>query len=276
MDERMSSGAFAARTRLSRKALRLYDELDLLRPAEVDPRTGYRSYAPEQVRRARLIGLLRRLDLPLGEIAALLELDPAAAAKALDGHWRTAEERHAEGRRLVRYLQDLLTGRDTDVYEIETRDVPEQKVLSTQRNVTADALVGFIDESFPRLFEHLSASGAEVAGAAFIVYHGMVTEDSDGPVEICLPFTGSLEPVGSLGVRLEPAHEEAYTRIVKAQVRYPEILRAYDAVSDWLQANGHKSTLPPREVYFADMMAAGDDEPVCDIAFPYEAGAAVS
>jgi effector-binding domain-containing protein len=55
-------------------------------------------------------------------------------------------------------------------------------------------------------------------------------------------------------------------------VRYPEILRAYDAVSGWLQAQGHKSTLPPREVYFADLSTVGDDEPACDIAFPYAAG----
>jgi DNA-binding transcriptional MerR regulator len=52
MDEPMSSGALAARTRLTHKALRLYDEQGLLRPAPVDPRSGYRSYAPEQVRRA--------------------------------------------------------------------------------------------------------------------------------------------------------------------------------------------------------------------------------
>jgi len=65
MDDRMTTGAFAARTRLSRKALRLYDELGLLRPESVDPQTGYRSYVPQQVQRARLIGLLRRLDLPL-------------------------------------------------------------------------------------------------------------------------------------------------------------------------------------------------------------------
>lgn len=269
----MSSGAFAARTRLSRKALRLYDEQGLLRPVEVDPRTGYRSYAPEQVRRARLIGLLRRLDLPLGQIQALLDLDPGTAAKALGETWRTAEDAHAERRRLVRYLQDLLTGKDDAVYDIQTREVPEQKVLSTQRNITAGDLPGFIDEAYARLFAHLEAGGAPVGGAPFVVYHGEVTEDSDGPVEACVPFLGALEPAGTLGIRLEPAHTEAYTRIPKRQVRFPEIMRAYDAVSEWLQHRGERLTLSPREVYFADMAAAGDDDPVADIAFPYATSA---
>lgn len=271
MDEPMSSGAFAARTRLSRKALRLYDEQGLLRPAAVDPGTGYRSYAPEQVRRARLIGLLRRLELPLGQIATLLDLDPGTAAKALGETWRAAEDTHAERRRLVRYLQDLLTGKDGAVYDIQTRDVPEQKVLSTQRNITAGDLPGFIDDACGRLLGHLRAGGIPVSGAAFVVYHGEVTEDSDGPVEVCVPFTGAVEPAGTLGVRLEPAHAEAYTRIPKRQLRFPEILRAYDAVGEWLHRNDRRMTLPPREVYFTDVAAAGDDDPAADIAFPYEA-----
>ena len=265
----MSSGEFAARTRLGRKALRLYQDPDLLVPVEVDPRTGYRAYGPEQVDRARLIGLLRRLDLPLAEIAALLALDPEAAAKALDVHWRAAEDAHAGRRRLVRYLQDILTGRDDDVYEIQTRDVPEQKVLSTQRNVTAPDLPAFLHDAGSRLFAHLDAAGVASTAPAVVVYHGEVTSDSDGPVEVCVPFTGTIEPGGELGVRLEPAHAEAYTRLTRSQVRFPEILRAYDAVSDWLQEHDRTASLPPREVYFADLAAVADHEPCVDVAFPY-------
>ena len=42
---RMAIGEFAVAAGLTPKALRLYDELGLLRPAEVDPATGYRTYA---------------------------------------------------------------------------------------------------------------------------------------------------------------------------------------------------------------------------------------
>jgi DNA-binding transcriptional MerR regulator len=40
----MSIGEFAGRSRLSAKALRLYDELRLLPPARVDPDSGHRWY----------------------------------------------------------------------------------------------------------------------------------------------------------------------------------------------------------------------------------------
>ena len=58
-------GAFSRRSRLSLKALRLHDEIGLLRPAVVDRSSGYRYYDESQVGVARLIGLLRRLEMPL-------------------------------------------------------------------------------------------------------------------------------------------------------------------------------------------------------------------
>jgi DNA-binding transcriptional MerR regulator len=50
----LTIGAFARASRLSPKALRLYDDLGLLRPVEVDPASGYRFYDPAQLDRARL------------------------------------------------------------------------------------------------------------------------------------------------------------------------------------------------------------------------------
>ena len=67
----MAIGEFAARTRLSAKALRLYHELGLVVPARVAPRSGNRLYAENQVEPARLVGYLRRADMPLALIASV-------------------------------------------------------------------------------------------------------------------------------------------------------------------------------------------------------------
>ena len=79
----MTIGEFAEQTRLSVKALRLYDRLRLVVPAQVDPDSGYRMYSADQVEPARLVGILRRLDMPLAMISSVLALDPADAAKAV-------------------------------------------------------------------------------------------------------------------------------------------------------------------------------------------------
>src|SRR3954447_2012676 len=87
--ELMSIGRFARLTGLTVKALRHYDELGLLRPASVDPETGYRSYGAEQVQRADAIRKLRSLELPLDDVSILLDTnDSALLHRVLVDHQR--------------------------------------------------------------------------------------------------------------------------------------------------------------------------------------------
>jgi PPM family protein phosphatase len=98
--ELMSIGECARRPRLSPKALRLYDKLGLLPPARVDADSGYRFYAAAQLQRARLVAALRQLRVPLAEIKAILELEPAAAAAHIERHRAAAEAEHTARREL--------------------------------------------------------------------------------------------------------------------------------------------------------------------------------
>ncbi len=104
--ELLSIGRFARLTGLSIGALRHYDELDLLRPASVDPDTGYRSYVRDQLERARLIARLRDLEMPLDDVRAVLETDdPAERRRLLTIHRARVE---ARTQRLQRVLHALL------------------------------------------------------------------------------------------------------------------------------------------------------------------------
>lgn len=105
VEARMSIGAFARRVGLAPSALRFYDDCGVLRPASVDGGTGYRYYAPSQVRRATLLRRLRAAGLPL--IDAVVVLDgPAQQARALlTEHARQARESAA---RTQATIEDLL------------------------------------------------------------------------------------------------------------------------------------------------------------------------
>ena len=100
-----------------------------------------------------------------------------------------------------------------------------------------------------------------------VIYHGEVNEDSDGPVEVCVPVSGDGDLSGQAH-RVEPAHREAYTEITVAQVAFPQILSAYEAVERWIGENGREITGSPREVYVDDFMHLGPNDHGCDIAFP--------
>jgi effector-binding domain-containing protein len=174
--------------------------------------------------------------------------------------------RQARQRSLVEHLRSTLSGgKDTNpMFTIETRDVDDQLVLTEQIHVTADRLTEWIREAGTRAWNAVG----QASGPAMIIYHGEVSEDSDGPVESAYPVTAEQAASTDLPTRVEPAHREAYARIPKSLVRFPDILSAYDAVETWIAQNGEQQTGSPREVYFADFMEAGDDDLVCDIAFP--------
>ncbi|HLT10912.1 MAG TPA: MerR family transcriptional regulator [Micromonosporaceae bacterium] len=101
-------GAFARATRLSPKALRLYDELGLLPPAAVDRESGYRYYHPSQVEPARLIAWLRRLGMPLARIRDVLERTPEAAAAEVAAYWAEVKAETDRREQLARFLIDHL------------------------------------------------------------------------------------------------------------------------------------------------------------------------
>ena len=58
----ISIGEFARRSRLSVKALRLYDKRGVLVPSRVDQASGYRYYDTAQLDDARLVVMMRQLQ----------------------------------------------------------------------------------------------------------------------------------------------------------------------------------------------------------------------
>ena len=151
----MSIGEFARRSRLSPKALRLYDELGLLEPARVDDDSGYRYYTASQLDRAQLIAALRQLQIPLADIKSIVDLEPDAAAARITNHWNTIETEHTVRRDLARYLIDRLQGKRHVMYEVATRDIPARSVLSVKRSVAGiDGVWAFGKEFISILRNH--------------------------------------------------------------------------------------------------------------------------
>jgi PPM family protein phosphatase len=128
----MSSGEFARTSGLTRKALRLYDELGLLTPARVDPQSGYRFYAPAQLEQARLVVWLRRLGMPLAEIRSMSALSSAAAAEQLGAYWNRVEAETTARRELASFLIGYLSGKDTAMTS------PAEEALTVRYAVRSD------------------------------------------------------------------------------------------------------------------------------------------
>lgn len=144
----LSIGAFALVTGLSINALRHYDEVGLLRPASVDPVTGYRRYEPVQVRQARMICALRHVDLPIDAVREVLA-DPA------DGTLRPVLLRHrAQLLRRARDLNQMVSVLDQYVEQgVTMSELKTPRIVQVTINVTDLAeSIAFYQAAFEATF----------------------------------------------------------------------------------------------------------------------------
>ena len=282
--ELASIGEFARRSRLSPKALRLYDRLGLLRPARVDPDSGYRWYAAGQLEQARLIATLRELGLPLTEIGLVLSLDGPAAAERIGRYWGNAEADHSGRRELALHLLDRLHGKEpamftatpADQYHVGLRDLPDRQLLCLQRHLNATGMVT-VGREFVDKFRDGTTPGLDgVAGAPFVIFYGHVSEDSDGPVEWCRPVpaeqaTDLAARFPDLTLRTDPAHQEAFVRLATAAEAGQQWLPVLQAMETWGEAHHRQPAGAIRQLLLWPRTSPGYG-PECDFAVPLVPG----
>lgn len=181
VDDRLSIGRFARLTGLSIGALRHYDELDLLRPAEVDRFTAYRYYAQDQVEIGRAIARLRDLEVPLEEIRAVLGTDdPAEQRRRVADQAARVQARVDRQVHILHVLRQLSQGREplmtdatatTDTLDADThRRLGKDLYNHTWTLIeTADRTPEQVDEMIAATHAsayHWSKAGGTLANAA--------------------------------------------------------------------------------------------------------------
>jgi len=209
-------GEFARAAGLSAKALRIYDDLQLLRPAEIDDRTGYRYYAPDQLESARLIAALRRVGMPLARIRVALELPPAAVAAELTAFWRQAEADMRSRRVQVSALVADLRSKESTMTPTRTLRTRAAHALGQgARDVQLDALhlgdsLWVVADGFgaaPSVASSLiglvaaeqQPIGAEQWDAIAAACAAGIRDDSSGSTFTALALEGDVATVAHLG-----------------------------------------------------------------------------
>jgi DNA-binding transcriptional MerR regulator len=250
----LSIGTFANLTRLSIKALRLYDELGILTPLHIDPQNGYRYYGVDQLSTARLIRGMRDMDMPLALIRRMLAVLPVSQVQAellVRQHLETRERQLELIRGQARqFTQRLKAEAKPMSLEVTVREIPAQQILSITRHHKVDGLSKQIEQDIGALFSLANDSSARPLEAPFGIYHGPVSEQEDGPVETCLAVEGKVEARDNIEVKELAGGKAACVVITGEQCHYPELLGGYDAAADWIQRNGFETTQPPREVWY--------------------------
>jgi DNA-binding transcriptional MerR regulator len=282
----ISIGEFARRSRLSLKALRLYDERGVLVPARVDPESGYRYYDTAQLDQARLVVMMRQLQLPLAAVKELLACDPADAAKRIAEYWRDAEAAHDARRHLADYLVSRLSGEKSVMYEVATREMPERSLLCLKRNVDERGMWAFGKEFIAILRKRPMPRIDGREGASVCIYWRWPSADSDGLIEWCKPVPRAearalAERYPELTLRTEPAHTEAFA-ILPPGYGEVEWQLATESLEAWEQEQsqqheGERLALTPEDLglrttyLFSAATATSVPDDYIDLALPFAA-----
>ena len=126
----LSIGKMAELNQVSIPTLRLYDKLMLLRPAHVDPETGYRYYDIHQNARLDMIAYMKELGMSLTEIADVLRqedvtlIEDVLARKNEQIHEQIRElrARHDAVERAIASIERYRKSPDTGTISLEYID----------------------------------------------------------------------------------------------------------------------------------------------------------
>lgn len=249
-------GQFAQFAKVSIRTLRHYDDVGLLRPAAVDPATGYRSYIAAQMSLLNRILALKDLGLTLAEITQVIEAGVSNDELIGMLRLRQAEaERQAdeEQRRLARVAAriTILTG-VTDMNDTQTAIVV--KPLDAVRvAIISEATDGFDDDFapifgrlYPSLFAALEREATQVAGPTY----GLYDQRSDGRIDVIAGVVIADDAhvaIDDITTRNLPAADRAATLIHRGSM--DTIIDSYALLERWIEATGDRPIGFSREVY---------------------------
>ena len=168
------------------------------------------------------------------------------------------------------------------MYEVATREMPERSLLCLKRNVDQQGQWAFGKEFIAILRERPLPKIEGRAGAFFCIQWGWVSDDSDGPVEWCMPVPQAqahalAEHYPELTLRTEPAHREAFVALPDAWDEPVHLQLAGESLEAWAQERereheGEPLALTPEDLglRIAHLASAlGTEEPYRDLALPF-------
>lgn len=265
-------GEFSKLSQVSVKTLRYYDELGLLRPAQVDRFTSYRYYEAQQLAQLYRIMALKDLGLSLEQIKRLLK--DGLPAEQLRGMLRLKQaeiEQHLadEEERLARVgarLRQIEQEGNMPTYEVVVKEAPSLRVAALR-----DIIPGYSDQGplWSELMGYLGRHNLKPTAPCLTIYHDEEYKERDVDVEVCEPVDAPLGREGRVQVYDLPAAQMA-SLVMRGS--YDGFSAAYAALMGWIQGNSYRIVGPNREIYLRNAAdhGVGPEDLITEIQFPVE------
>jgi DNA-binding transcriptional MerR regulator len=267
-------GDFSKLSHVTVKALRLYDEMGLLKPVLVDTFTSYRYYEFSQLTRLYRILALKDLGLSLEEIGSVLENEVSVehlrgmlALRQAEIRQRMRED-EVRLERVANWLEHLKEEKPMSVHAVVLKTVESFKVASMRgivpqppdQNILWDEVIAFMERHKARM-----------AGAPFAIYHDPDFREKDWDIEVCQPVVEAVPSSDKVKVYDLPRVEKM--ACVVHHGPFATLPTAYDSLAAWIDQNGYRIVGPAREINLRlpDTMGdQNDPNTVNEVQFPVE------
>ena len=260
MDQSLPIGEFSRLTLLPVKTLRHYHDVGVVVPAVVDPATGYRRYALDQVPDAHLVRRLRALDMPLAEVRTAMEApDERVRNEVILAFLARMERRLAEAQLAVVSLRALLA-EPPDAFSVTQRRFVATPAVALAAEVERVELADWCAVSYPLLYRAIAAHDAVPAGPGGGLYPPGFFEDGVGRVVAFVPLREDLGPGPGSSGDVEPYELPATVAAVAVHHgSFDDLDRTYGSLGSYVSSNGLGTSGAIREHYLVS--PADTDDP---------------
>ncbi len=250
----LNIGEFARLGQVSPRMLRHYDETGLLKPKDVDPSTGYRSYEFGQLGRLHRLLALRDLGFTLDQIRVTLDEDPSAEQLRgmLSLRQAQIEQNVAVERGRLRRVEAHLRALEGSV-AMSSLDVAIKQTDSVRIAEASGVAPGFGHENLNPLFQllvpqilgHLARFG--VRPGIMIAWYEEPSDDGSIVLHAGFEIDGQTVPESD-GVRVVDLPS---VRVASVVHRGPldNVVPVYEALVGWVEDSGYQLAGRSRELY---------------------------
>lgn len=268
-------GEFSRLARVSKRLLRYYDEIGLLKPVHTDKFSGYRYYSAEQMPRLNRILALKDLGLSLDQIQRLLsdrvstdEMQGMLLLKKAEIEQQVQEE--IQRVRSIEARLEFLRSAETETpFDVVIKQIPAQPVLSVRTVLPSlEAMAGLWGPIMAALPQKIGE------GLFFGIMHSDGIEEGNVDVEIGRTITAqSHAPVPvQAGLQLQfhelPAVDTMATFAIQGP--FANLLIAYSVIGTWAESNGFGLAGVPREIALQLPQQPDASDAIMEIQYPVE------
>ncbi len=267
-------GDFSSLAQVSIKTLRYYDQTGLLKPASIDPTSGYRYYSAHQLSTLYRILALKDFGFTLEQIAKAL--DQEITGEQMRGmlllrqaeQQKRVEEEHDRLGRLTSRIR-LIEKENRMAYDVVIKPVQKQWIASVRETIACYPAVG------PLYGKVIAGLGPAMEHALLpvAIWHDREYKESEVDAEAGFYLKEAIPATNGLQVRQLPA-ETAASTIHNGSFR--RLQEAYDALLRWVGGSGYEIAGPIRELYLhcPPPVRQDDESYVTEIQVPVMKGTA--